>query len=100
MKATKRLWFYAFILMGVMIIAMSGCKKDEDENGQHNTVTDIDGNVYKTVKIGKQKWMAENLRTTKYRDGSSIPNVTDNGTWSFHSMIYDAYCWYNNYQTT
>jgi|SaaInlV_125m_DNA_1040241.scaffolds.fasta_scaffold20199_1 uncharacterized protein (TIGR02145 family) len=44
-------------------------------------VTDIDGNTYKSVIIGEQEWMAENLRTSKYSDGTSIPNVTGNTEW-------------------
>ncbi|MFA5434038.1 MAG: fibrobacter succinogenes major paralogous domain-containing protein [Candidatus Paceibacterota bacterium] len=58
------------------------------------TVTDIDGNVYHTVTIGTQVWMVENLKTTKYRDGTSIPNVTDNTAWS--NLTTGAYCDYNN----
>lgn len=58
------------------------------------TITDIDGNVYGTVKIGTQVWMTENLRTTKYRDGSAIPNVTDNAAWS--ALTTGAQCTYNN----
>jgi uncharacterized protein (TIGR02145 family) len=42
---------------------------------------DIDGNIYHSAKIGTQVWMAENLRTTKYNDGTPIPNITDNNTW-------------------
>jgi len=60
---------------------------------QAQTVTDIDGNVYSTITIGTQLWMVENLKTTKYRDGSVIPYVTD-GTWG--SLITGAYCNYNN----
>jgi uncharacterized protein (TIGR02145 family) len=45
-------------------------------------VSDIDGNGYDTVHIGTQIWLAENLKTTHYNDGTSIPKVTDNLTWS------------------
>ncbi|MDM7925110.1 MAG: FISUMP domain-containing protein [bacterium] len=58
------------------------------------TVTDIDGNVYRTVRIGNQWWTAENLRTVHYRNGEPIPNVTDNSAWS--SLTTGAYCDYEN----
>lgn len=45
-------------------------------------ITDIDGNIYKTVGISSQNWMAENLRTSKYRNGDLIPNVTNGSTWA------------------
>lgn len=58
------------------------------------TVTDIDGNVYKTVKIGNQIWMAENLRVSTFRNGDLIPNVTDNNEWS--KLDSSACCNYDN----
>jgi uncharacterized protein (TIGR02145 family) len=58
------------------------------------SVTDIDGNVYKIVKIGNQWWMAENLKVTHYRNGEAIPNVTDDTQWS--NLITGAWCNYNN----
>lgn len=57
-------------------------------------VTDVDGNVYNTVTIGTQTWMVQNLRTTKFRDGTSIPIITDNTGWSESST--SAYCNINN----
>jgi len=63
-----------------------------------NGVTDIEGNEYATVIIGTQEWMAENLKTTKYNNGSNIPNVTGNSEWL--GLSSGAYCWYNNDEAT
>jgi uncharacterized protein (TIGR02145 family) len=59
----------------------------------YGKVTDIDGNVYWTVRIGDKWWMMENLKVTHYRNGDSIPNVTDNGTWQ--GLSTGAHCEYN-----
>ncbi len=58
------------------------------------TVTDFDGNVYQTIAIGTQVWMAENLKVTHYRNGDPISNVTDNGAWE--GLSSGAYCDYDN----
>jgi len=59
----------------------------------YGTVTDIEGNLYKTLKIGDQTWMAENLKTTKYNDNTVIPLVEGLPWLSQNSP---AYCWYEN----
>jgi uncharacterized protein (TIGR02145 family) len=67
------------------------------------TVTDASGNTYPTLTLGTQVWMAENLRTTKYRDGSNIPLVTDNTQWGNNikdNTSLPMMCWYNNDQAT
>lgn len=58
------------------------------------TVVDIDGNIYHGIVIGYQVWMAENLNTTKYNDGTDIPKVTDDVEWE--SLSTGAYCCYDN----
>jgi uncharacterized protein (TIGR02145 family) len=58
------------------------------------TLTDTDGNVYQTVQIGTQVWTVENLRVTKYNDGSSIPLDTSTATWG--NATTPMFCYYSN----
>ncbi len=87
---------YNLLLLVALMYFLLSCKKENTTIIPlvDGTVTDIDNNVYKTVTIGTQTWMAENLKVTKYKDGTSIPLVTDNTAWK--SLTTPAYCWYNN----
>jgi uncharacterized protein (TIGR02145 family) len=67
-------------------------------NNYSGLVSDIEGNNYKTVTIGTQTWMAENLRVARYKDGTAIPLVSGNAAWS--SLTTPGYCWYNNDEAT
>ncbi|MBN1119431.1 MAG: fibrobacter succinogenes major paralogous domain-containing protein [Bacteroidales bacterium] len=108
----KEIKFIGIILL--ISINFIGCEKDNNEingpvpissemtNGKttavfnpdkdYGTMTDQDGNVYKTITIGTQTWMAENLRTTKYRDGSAIK--MSNEIWPV--LTEGAFCEYNS----
>jgi uncharacterized protein (TIGR02145 family) len=59
-----------------------------------SSISDIDGNTYRTIKLWDQWWMAENLKVTKYTDGTPIPTETDNTAWG--NLTNPGYCWYNN----
>lgn len=65
-----------------------------EPTGTTGTLTDFDNNVYGWVTIGALRWMSENLKTTKYRNGSVVPLVTDSSTWS--GLSTGARCAYNN----
>jgi uncharacterized protein (TIGR02145 family) len=84
MKKTT-LFFAGFVLLTTNVQAQT-------------TVTDIDGNVYDCVPIGTQIWMAENLKATRYPDGSAIPYITVNTEWGAlgDNETDDAYCFYEN----
>lgn len=93
------------ITMIIFILAFLSCNKnnapDEDDGpGGTGTVTDVDGNVYKTIKIGNQVWMAENLNVTHYNDGVDIYNATASATNpdSWIERTGGLRCYYDNEQ--
>lgn len=90
MKITYRI--LAGILIILLILSAQSCKKDSDI--KDDQIKDADGNKYTSVTIGTQVWLLENLRTTKYRDGTSIPNITGEAEWA--NLTGPSYCWYNN----
>jgi uncharacterized protein (TIGR02145 family) len=63
-------------------------------------ITDVDGNIYNIVQIGTQIWTKENLKTTKYNDGTSVINITDSAAWYQLYSSTPGYCWYNNNEAT
>lgn len=62
------------------------------------TVTDEDGNTYNTITIGSQTWTKENLRTTRYNDGTTIQLIINGTEWA--SLTTPAFCWANNDEST
>jgi uncharacterized protein (TIGR02145 family) len=82
------------ILSSFLLIRISSLKAQLAET---RTLTDIDGNVYHTVVIGLYEWMAENLKTTTYSNGTEIPNITGDTTWI--GLSSGAYCWYDNHNS-
>jgi uncharacterized protein (TIGR02145 family) len=81
----KKILFLAVFIS----IGLQACKK-ETKNPialEYGTVSDVDGNTYKTVKIGDQWWMCENLRTNHFSDGSIIPEISIQGTDSIWSTL-------------
>lgn len=80
------------LVIFMFIFSCSDSSTEPKDSG--DTVTDIDGNVYQTVKIGDQVWMAENLKTEHYRNGDAIPNIAGNSQWV--ALTTAAMCSYEN----
>lgn len=90
----------SLLITGVILITSVSCKKEQkiapinfNSSITYGNMTDQDRNSYKTVVIGNKTWMAENLRTTKYRNGDLIPNISGKETWNVTS---GAYCFYDD----
>jgi uncharacterized protein (TIGR02145 family) len=71
--------------------ATCGAPNIHNPNLSYGSMTDQDGNSYKTIVIGSQEWMAENLKTGHYRNGEMIPIVTNDTGWTE-----PASCWFKN----
>jgi uncharacterized protein (TIGR02145 family) len=67
---------------------------EETTDTSSDEAIDADGNIYNSVIIGTQEWMAENLKTSKYNDGTAIPNITDKYEWGY--LKTDSWCHYDN----
>ena len=99
--STNKIAYHRYTIAGTHTIGMevldSGFLKDATLRiiiVVTQSVTDIDGNIYNTVKIGGQVWMAENLKVTRFNNGDAIPHITSNSTWGGLTSV--AYCNYNN----
>ncbi len=95
----KQLLITALATLGVLVLILTVYQSDSGDQFECGVqeVFDIDGNSYKTVAIGRQCWMAENLRTTKYTDGEDIPRPISNESWrEAGDNKAGAYACYNN----
>ena len=95
MRKKSSILTYA-LTMGLLLMFSTSCEKDDNKDDP-KVVKDADGNVYKTITIGEQTWMTENLKTTKYNDGTAIPLVNDNKAWG--ALTTPAYCWHGDDET-
>lgn len=95
MSVMKRKILSLCFLLSLVTLVFTACETEDETTP--NVVSDIDGNSYNTVVIGTQTWIAENLQTTKYNDGTPISYIADNN-YAWASAATGAYCWYNNDQ--
>ena len=87
-----------YLVTGFCVLLFCANPANNKSTPATGTVTDIDGIVYKTVTIGTQVWMAENLKTTRLNDGTAIALVTDDSAWD--SLTTPGRCWNYNDSTS
>jgi uncharacterized protein (TIGR02145 family) len=85
----------AALVATLMVVMFSSCQKSDAPDP--NQIVDIDGNVYHSVVIGDQEWLVENLKVTRFNDGSPIPLIENQTIWSnLPSTKSPALCYYDN----
>jgi len=92
------------LLLSFCTVYTKYCSKDSTSPDNHSVIieesdpiTDIEGNIYKTVKIGDDVWMAENLNVSHFRNGDPIPEVKTKEEWERAATEHTAaWCYYNN----
>jgi uncharacterized protein (TIGR02145 family) len=102
MEKRNSLFIFSLLFIGITLFVTVSCSKEEDNFKRledvvivRGNVNDVEGNNYQTVTIGNQEWMAENLRTIKYDDGTDIfyPGA-DTTAWKTSTT--GAYAWYRD----
>jgi hypothetical protein len=101
---------YFFTIASILVLALLSCSNEETKTKnqlalrptvpiQANTVTDIDGNVYRIVTIGNQGWTQTNLNVSRYRNGDLIPQIQSESQWAdfyWQNLTTGAWCYYEN----
>lgn len=83
------------LLLAVVALLFTSCKKASNKSNDSNQLVDIDGNKYPIVKIGDKTWSAKNLNVSRYRNGDPIPQVTAPDEWD--ALTTGAWCYYENF---
>lgn len=99
MAKRNRYSTFLYVIIALLILFSPSCEPtptplDPGYTGLKGIINDIEGNSYKTIGIGTQIWMAENLRSTRFNDSTLISNISDSLLWG--NLTSSAYCWYNN----
>ena len=98
LSASTSYYFRVFARMKTAIV-YSEEKTFTTRPAAENMVMDVEGNIYKTVKIGEQTWMADNLKSTMYADKTPVPYVEDHAEWFDFTRESLGFCWYENVLT-
>ncbi len=90
----RRIWFSLLLINFLLVLS---CEKEKNTvmtlkpGPVYGSISDKDGNTYKTLLIGTQTWMVQNLKTTKYNDGTLIPIISDLSSWD--NLLSPGCCW-------
>jgi len=89
----KNIHYILVLAFFLLILLLYGCEKEENKSTiDYGTVIDNDGNICKTVTIGTQVWMAEDLKSNTYQNGDEIPFVPEQSDWK--TLTSGAFCYY------